>query len=271
MKLINDKLSESYAKIDSLRKVLEINKYRSGFIELKSHLDSAYIDIRMKHREFILKFIENHLSSLVSIIAIYQDFGSSHVFSERKDFALFEKLSKSIIAAYPTNSHSMGFNNSVEKMRKKIEEEDNIEKSLNVGAMAPEIQLPDTNKVMFSLSSLKGNVVLIDFWASFHAPCRVQNKLLTTLYGKYKKKGFEIVSVSVDKSEPEWKATIRKDKMSWIQLNDFMNFNSPTLKKYNITAIPYLILINRKGEIVSKAPQLNELDKSNHQIFFQLI
>ncbi|MEI8201820.1 MAG: TlpA disulfide reductase family protein [Bacteroidota bacterium] len=261
MKLINDKLNENYVKVDSLRKMLDINKYRPNFIEVKKQLDTAYVQIRTKHRVFMQQFIESHLTSLASLIVIYQNFGSSHVFSERKDIALFDKLAKSIITAYPENSHAIEFNKSVANIHKKIEEENAIDRSLSIGSVAPEIQLPDTNKTPFSLSSLKGKVVLIDFWASFHTPCRKLNGLLAAIYNKYKSKGFEILGVSMDREEKDWKACIRKDKMTWKQVSDLLYFDGPVAKQYNVTGIPYLMLIDKSGKIIAKGIKASELEK----------
>ncbi len=262
MKLINDKLNENYVKVDSLRKLLDINKYRPNFLDVKRQLDSAYIQIRTKHKEFMQQFIESHSTSLASIIAIYQDFGSSHVFSERKDIAIFDKLAKSIISTYPDNSHAIEFNKSLIGIHKKIEEENAIDKSLSVGSMAPNFQLPDTNRAIFNLSSLKGKVVLIDFWASFHAPCRKLNRMLIALNNKYNHKGLEILGVSMDKDEKEWKATIKKDKMTWKNVSDLLYFESPVAKLYNVTGIPYLILIDRSGKIIAKGIKPGDLEKT---------
>ncbi len=261
LKQINDKLEESYTKVDSLKKTLEINKYRPNFLEVKRQLDSNYILIRIQHKKFLQNFIESHLNSLVCITALYQDFGTSHVFSERKDFSLFERVSMSLISAYPENTHAIEFKKSVEKIRKTMEEEKQIEKTLCIGLMAPDFKLPDTSRTQFSLSALKGKVVLIDFWTSVHPACRNQNKLLASLYNKYKAKGFEILGVSLDKSEAEWKSVIYKDKMAWKQVCDFMYFDSPAVKMYNVSAIPYLILLDREGKIVAKGLENFDLEK----------
>src|SRR5690349_9539925 len=88
------------------------------------------------------------------------------------------------------------------------------------GKSAPEIALPAINGDTIKLSSLKGKVVLLDFWASWCGPCRASNKTLVRLYGKYKSKGFEIFSVSIDEEKRDWEKAIKKDRITWLQVND---------------------------------------------------
>jgi len=101
------------------------------------------------------------------------------------------------------------------------------------------------------LSSLKGKVLLIDFWASWCGPCRYSNKNLVKLYSKYKAKGFEIFGISLDEEKGDWKKAIAKDKITWLQGNDNRGWEATTAMKWNIQAIPSSFLINKKGDVVA--------------------
>ena len=122
-----------------------------------------------------------------------------------------------------------------------------------VGMTAPDIKLKNPNDSTISLSSFKGKVVLLDFWASWCGPCRAANKHLTKLYAKYKEKGFEIFSVSADYNKPEWIEAIKKDKITWTQVFDDGGLVS---NKWYIAYLPMTFLLDKEGKIV--AAELNE-------------
>ena len=113
----------------------------------------------------------------------------------------------------------------------------------------------------------KGKVLLLDFWASWCMPCRAANKKLVKLYGKYKAKGFEIFSVSLDEDKSDWKKAIAKDKISWVQVNDPRgSWNAKTAADWNISVLPTTFLINKKGDVVAIDPEGKELEKGIQEL-----
>ena len=119
-----------------------------------------------------------------------------------------------------------------------------------VNEPAPEITLPDMDGKTMSLSSLKGKVVLIDFWASWCGPCRKSNPHLVKFYKKYHQNGLEIIGVSIDDNAEAWKEAVQKDKLAWIQLNDNKSWSASS-SSYGVDAIPSSFLIDKKGIIHS--------------------
>jgi thiol-disulfide isomerase/thioredoxin len=116
---------------------------------------------------------------------------------------------------------------------------------------APEITAKNPAGKELSLSSLKGKVVLVDFWASWCAPCRKENPTVVKMYNKYHAKGFEIFSVSLDQDATAWKTAIQKDGLRWTNhVSDLMGWESPIVKQFGIQGIPYTVLINKEGKIV---------------------
>ena len=132
---------------------------------------------------------------------------------------------------------------------------------VKVGQSAPEISLPGTNGNIINLSSLKGKVVLIDFWASWCGPCRRANPSVVKLYEKYKDKGFEVFGVSIDSKKNGWLKAIEHDKIKYTQVNDKDGWNAATAAKYGVDAIPATFLLNKEGVIVAVDAEGNDLEE----------
>ena len=124
-----------------------------------------------------------------------------------------------------------------------------------------QLRLPDVKGDSISLASLKGKVVLLDFWASWCVPCRLSNRRLVKLYKKYRDRGFEIYGVSVDEEKSDWMRAIAQDKITWIQVNDNAGNMGRTVMQWNITAIPTSFLINQAGDVVAINADGKKLDK----------
>ncbi len=139
---------------------------------------------------------------------------------------------------------------------------------VNEGDVAPEINLASVNGGKIALSSLRGKVVLLDFWASWCGPCRRENPNVVKLYNKYKDKGFTIYSVSLDKSKASWEKAIQKDGLSWENhVSELKHWSSSAARDYNVTGIPSTFLIDQNGIVVAKNLRGAALEKALEEIF----
>ena len=122
---------------------------------------------------------------------------------------------------------------------------------LKIGGTVPEIELPNTVDSIIKLSSLTGKVVLIDFWASWCAPCRQANPYTQKLYKKYKEKGFEVFAVSLDVKREAWIKAIKNDKLTYTQVLDNSGWNSKVAEQFFIDQLPTSFLLDRTGKIIA--------------------
>lgn len=122
---------------------------------------------------------------------------------------------------------------------------------VSLGNVAPELTMNDVNDKPFSLSQLRGKYVLIDFWASWCAPCRDENPNVVAAYNQFKDKNFTVLGVSLDKNKEAWIAAIKEDKLNWHQISDLQYWNSAAIPLYRFDGIPYNVLIDPQGKIIA--------------------
>lgn len=121
-----------------------------------------------------------------------------------------------------------------------------------VGSDVPEINLPDPNGNLVPLSSLRGKVVLIDFWASWCKPCRQENPNVVRAYQQYKDKGFTVYGVSLDRTKDAWVNAIAQDGLTWTHVSDLKFWSSVAAKAYGVSSIPFALLIDQEGKVIGK-------------------
>ena len=130
---------------------------------------------------------------------------------------------------------------------------------MKIGDSLPDLQLKNSKEAVINLAALKGKSVLIDFWASWCAPCRLANRKLAPLYNQYKNDNFEIVGISLDTDRTKWMNAIQKDKLEYEQLVDSKGFDAKSALLFGVEELPNSYLFDAAGKLVAINPSVEEI------------
>lgn len=199
------------------------------------------------------KYIDANISSLVSLVALYQQISpNAYVLDPVRDFSYFARVDSSLFSQYPDYEPVVSLHGQVQELKDRIESQRPSLSESSDKMEAPEIALPSPQGDTIRLSSTRGSVVLLDFWASWCQPCRGENPNLVKAYDMYHTKGFQIYQVSLDKTKEAWIKGIQEDKLSkWIHVSDVKYWNSVVVPLYRLESIPMNYLLDREGKIIA--------------------
>ena len=209
----------------------------SSDITSRNHIEKTIDSVRYAMALNYLKFAKQNSTSYTTPFALltFSDYMSE------KDIPQVAELFNQL----PEHEQSAYFGKEINK---------NLETfNMKPGTQAPVFVMKDTLGTFVSLSDFKGRYVLLNFWASWCVPCRAENPLLIRLFNKYKGKGFEILSVSLDKKgdRERWVTAIRKDNMLWTNVSELQSWGNPATEAYRVSKIPKNFLIDPSGKIIA--------------------
>ncbi len=228
----------------------EANMARSkGDFNTINEINEQYYYLNGKHNDNLKGMIRDAVPGLAGLYGI-------NYISIEEEFPFADSIAIAYNANLPDHPFTKDLVSQIEAMRK-----------LAIGANAPDISLPTPDGGELSLSSLKGNYVLIDFWAAWCRPCRMENPNVVRLYNQYQGENFEIFGVSLDRKRDAWLKAIDDDGLVWKHVSDLQYFNSAAAREYNITAIPATYLIDPDGKIMAKGLRGASLRNKLQEIF----
>lgn len=226
-----------------------------------------YNKLNEVHYEQTKMFIQNNSGSAVVLAAL-----------NKMNFQKERDLYKAAIASLENSMAGSVYYQQISGQLARVEQQEAAQKAQQAemerlanlipkGKPAPDFtqQTPDGKNM--SLSDLRGKIVLLDFWASWCRPCRMENPNVVRMYQKYKNKGFDILSVSLDKDRGKWLQAIQQDQMTWHHVSDLKAWSNEVAKQYGIASIPHTILIDKDGNVIDKNLRGKALELKLKEIF----
>ncbi len=249
----NFNLQRTINKLKQLSQIYRDNLDNPELPKVMERLDSMAQSYLSYMNSYTKGFIDENLTSLVSLVALYQQIApGEYVLHPEKDLSYYKKVDSSLFLKYPDYDPVKSLHEQVLTMVSEVKNQDLISSGSADGSVAPEIVLPNPQGDTIRLSSMRGSIVLLDFWASWCGPCRSENPNLVKAYNLYHGKGFQIFQVSLDKTREAWLQGIQDDKLDkWIHVSDIKYWNSVVVPLYKIESIPSNFLLDREGRIIA--------------------
>jgi thiol-disulfide isomerase/thioredoxin len=265
----NKSLRRTINKMNFLNRKFTENTDSTKLPALMESLDSLAQIYLNEINSYTKNYIDNNLTSLVSLVALYQQVAPNvYVLSPSKDLRYFVKVDSSLSRLYPDYEPVTALHEQVKNLVATVTGKPVKEPAEEGGATVPEIALPTPLGDTVKLSSTRGSVVLLDFWASWCTPCRLENPNLVKAYDTYHRKGFQIYQVSLDKTKEAWIKGIEYDKLGrWIHVSDVKYWKSSVVPLYKIESIPTNFLLNREGRILATNLRGASLEKKLAELF----
>jgi peroxiredoxin len=209
---------------------------QKGDVAAQQAIQQEYQGLNARYINGIKNFVKTHNTSAVSGYVIYSDFANPAI--------PLDDVEQALASLDPSIKESKF----VKLATKRVEDK----RGTTVGYKATDFTqtTPDGKKV--SLSDFKGKYVLVDFWASWCRPCRMENPNVVAAYNQFKDKGFTVLGVSMDSNRGPWLQAIEQDQLTWTHVSDLKGWGNEVGKLYNVTGIPQNFLIDRDGKIIAK-------------------
>jgi len=244
----NNEIQTAFNELDSLK---NLNAPDSVLVAANNKKNTAISALN----DYLKQFIQTTPNATLGVLAL--GWASRSLPPVEMDSAM-----KNLKARFPGNA----FLADMEKGSQQQQAEQQSSGDSWVGKTVPELVMPDVNGKDISISSFRGKYVLIDFWASWCGPCRMENPNVVKAYNEFKAKNFTILGVSLDKDKDAWKKAISQDHLSWTHMSDLKYWNSQAVETFGFQGIPFNVLVDPSGKVIAQELRGEELDAKLKQI-----
>ncbi len=248
-------LRKNYEESDSLRQVFAKLRSATNADSLVAVLEPQFNAKQAEKVEFIYGFIDRHKGSLVALSAL-------QTLNPQEHPDKFEQVAEALSASMPESAYVKEFQARVADIRTQRQ----AAQRTSIGGLAPEIAISDPDGNPIKLSDFRGKVVLIDFWAAWCKPCRMENPNVVRMYKRFKDKGFEIFGVSLDRDRDAWLKAIADDGLTWKHGSELRFWQSSFVPTYNLEGIPMTYLVDAEGVIIGKGLRGAELERKLEEV-----
>ncbi|HVN58962.1 MAG TPA: TlpA disulfide reductase family protein [Bacteroidales bacterium] len=265
---LDSALAVTRQKVAELRKEYNDTINKTGFKVRQNEIQTEYVKLLKDQRIYNIGFILKNLRSFTSIKALYQMIdGDTYVLYDTRDLQYLKIVSDTLTSLYPASKQAKSLKADFEKeyAESKAQSARNLFNSLPATKLDP--NLMDINGKRIALSSLKGKYVLLAFWSASSSECISENLQLKELYGKYRKKGFEIYQVNLDPDEKTWKKAVKFDELPWINVREDDPQNPKYAVIYNVQSLPANYLYDKSGNIIGSGFHDRNLQVKLSQLF----
>ncbi len=243
------KLSDSKNKLNDLR--VKFNLAQDEV--LKSMIEQEYNATIDSQRTYNTRFIWANTMSRASVMAVYQKFDDeSYVFDQADDIILFKTVASSLRAIYPNSDYAKGMLADIKRMDALVHNAKLKNMISQSASTIPDIALRNPNGDMVKMSSLKGKVILLNFWASWDQSSMMDIRELIEIYKQFKNRGFEVYQVSLDTNRDDWVNAIESAGLPGINVCELNPNGSIDARVYNVTQLPSNYIIDKDFTIVGK-------------------
>jgi peroxiredoxin len=252
--VFNDYKNKYQEKIEAVETVNAEFLNSKQDVEVLKKLQTKRDSLRSQLKNFGYEFIETNNNSDFSLY-ILDGLTSQKGF----DLELADSAFKTIETSIKTKSETNQLIAS--RIKQKIESSPNKGK-IKIGMQAPDFSAPNPEGKQVTLSDIKGKVTIVDFWASWCKPCRIENPNLVKLYDKYHSKGLEIISVSLERGNQKafWIEAIKKDQLNWYNVSNLKFWQDPIAQAYSVNSIPATFILDENGVLIAERLRGAELE-----------
>ncbi|TFH35708.1 MAG: AhpC/TSA family protein [Bacteroidia bacterium] len=265
----NIRLQETLAQLGELNLVYEENIDNPDLAGVMQELDLRAQVILEGMTIYTREYIDSNLPSLICLIALYQQVVPQvYVLNPEEDIDYFVKVDSTLFSLYPDYEPVKFLHEQVATLVLSLQGQNIPGGAPGIGSVAPEIILPTPEGTMTSLSSTRGKVVLLDFWAGWCPPCRAENPNIVSAFNKYSDKGFTVFQVSLDQEREIWLNAIEADALGgWYHVSDLKYWDSEVVSLYGFESIPANYLLDVDGRVIASNLRGDALQQKLEEIF----